>query len=980
MAPTKGSAVPEGSPRLSLRIRAVCDDRAVASSPTALRLRERSRELAVISAALDDARAGRGSTTVVVGPAGYGKTSLLREIRPQEGLAVLTARPGEMERHVPFGVVSQLLEPVLARLSPDERAEILSGAAALAFPVLAPGASTPGASTPELFGTLHGLYWVFANLARRQPMAVVVDDAQWADGPSLALLGLVARRGEALGLAVVVGTRPPDRDADPELLALHADPAVRSVSLAPLSLAAVTDVVEDALGTEGHPQFAQSCLDVTGGNPFLVTELLREVRAQDLTPDQATAREVGTIAPDGVATAIRLRMARSTPAARAVAESLAVLGDPVALHVLAEHAALDTDAVASGVRSLGVAGLVTVSELGVAFAHPLMRTAVRAGIDVLALDDGHRRAAELLRRGGVDLAAIAAHLHHTQPRRDPATVSALRAAAAEARLLGATQTAAGHLRRALAEPPGAELSAVLVELGLAEAAAGLPDAEEHLRRGVDAATDDESRAEAVLQLARTLKFRRGAVDAVHLLEHEQSRLPEPWRAAADDELLGLGFASASARRLLLDRMPTEPDQAGSPVRNGFVAFTLAASGRDRELALASARLALAERPLPVDLMSLAGFATLSAAVACYWSDDLDLAGTVFGEMVDAARQAGSPLSASTALSVRALVSWRRGDLVECADDVAEAQSLADGLAVAPPLLAAALSAGALAALERTLDEQELRGVHSILATARLDRDGTPYPEFLYAHGRVRDALGDHDAAAELLRQAGAEFSGWGAMNPAVCPWRGDLARVLLRLGRFEQARDLVDEEYHRAEAYGAPRALALALGARADVAAELGRGPEAEDDLKAALEVLAPHEQGRLDAARLQVRLAVLLRHRGLSAEARELLGAAREVAVRRGAHRLAEQARRELVDAGARPRRVAVSGAESLTAAERRVTRLAAVGRTNREIAQELFVSEKTVETHLGNAYAKLGIRSRTALVAALGESLGAAAGGSRS
>src|SRR5919106_1651496 len=209
---------------------------AVASAP----LLEREAELGALERLIDMARRGEGRLAVVEAPPGLGKTRLLAETRARasaHGLQVLSARGGELEGEFAFGVVRQLFEPLLATATEDTRAELYSGAAALVAPLfsgrdLAAEENAAAAS----FAVLHGLYWLAVNLASRQPTLLVVDDLHWADMPSLRWLLHLTRRIEAVALAVVAATRPPETSArEPELLIeLVSDPAAEQIRPEPL--------------------------------------------------------------------------------------------------------------------------------------------------------------------------------------------------------------------------------------------------------------------------------------------------------------------------------------------------------------------------------------------------------------------------------------------------------------------------------------------------------------------------------------------------------------------------------------------------------------------------------------------------------------------------------------------------------------------------------------------------------------------------
>src|ERR1700727_242644 len=183
-------------------------------------LLERERERDQLAAVVEEARAGDGQVLIVDGSAGVGKPRLLEEARvlaDAMGVMVLSARGGELERDFSFGIVRGLLEPVLARASPRERGGLLSGAARLAKPLFA-GAPEQGVASPDAaHATLHGLYWLVANLSQKRPLLLAVDDVHWADDPSLRFLLHLARRLEGLSVAVLVAIRPGETRSQPEL-------------------------------------------------------------------------------------------------------------------------------------------------------------------------------------------------------------------------------------------------------------------------------------------------------------------------------------------------------------------------------------------------------------------------------------------------------------------------------------------------------------------------------------------------------------------------------------------------------------------------------------------------------------------------------------------------------------------------------------------------------------------------------------------
>src|SRR3984957_15536664 len=223
-------------------------------------LLERDREVQRVGECLQRAQQGRGGALVVEGPAGIGKTVLLavaRDTAGGAGFRGLRARGAELEREFAFGVVRQLVEPVVAGASEEERSQLLDGppggAARLLGLVGGGGADAGAAQTPPdpSFAALHGLYWLCANLAAQRPLALVVDDAHWADSASLRFLAFLLPRLEELHVAVLLGARPAEVGESRELLAvLMKDPATEVMTVEPLTPAGVATLLTGALGIE----------------------------------------------------------------------------------------------------------------------------------------------------------------------------------------------------------------------------------------------------------------------------------------------------------------------------------------------------------------------------------------------------------------------------------------------------------------------------------------------------------------------------------------------------------------------------------------------------------------------------------------------------------------------------------------------------------------------------------------------------------
>jgi DNA-binding CsgD family transcriptional regulator len=233
-----------------------------------------------------------------------------------------------------------------------------------------------------------------------------------------------------------------------------------------------------------------------------------------------------------------------------------------------------------------------------------------------------------------------------------------------------------------------------------------------------------------------------------------------------------------------------------------------------------------------------------------------------------------------------------------------------------------------------------------------------------ARGRLQLASGDATAAAASFLTAGEAAEAVGMHTPGPAEWRSWAATALAHAGDRQRAREIAEEGHEIAAAWGATWPLAIALRA---LGIAIG-GPAGVDHLRRSVEV-ARSSPSRLEEARNLAALGAALRRSGKLVEARRVLGEAIHLAHNIGGGGLTTAAQEELRAAGGRPRRLATSGRDSLTPAEYRVVQLVADGRSNRQVAESLFVTPKAVEYHLANAYRKLGISGRTELADALRE-----------
>ena len=545
----------------------------------------------------------------------------------------------------------------------------------------------------------------------------------------------------------------------------------------------------------------------------------------------------------------------------------------------------------------------------------------------------HRAAASALRRAGEPPAAVAGHLLRCGPAADPEATAALREAAAGA----PPKLAAAYLERALLErAPGDDRAAMLAQLAVAAFHAGLPDPRRRLLQAVAERPGGRTRVEILTRLA--------ALEAVDphdatLLDGEDEPDPALELARLDALLQHPDRHEERARRArAFDPQGPEAVRAGALAHRAWL-------GTETGLSDARACAALAREAIAGDaLLRSEGLGFLLSIRVLTLTDRAADSERAIARLRE---------SVHGSLPLRAAVAWAAAELALRAGRLGEAEAEAwTAIGLVDETNAVSLSAAdvlALALVER-----------GALAEARevVSRAGGPR----HARARLWLAEGDYEAAAEEAREAGRLRLAHGRRNPAWTPWRATLALALAHLGRHDEAIAVADEEVALARAFGAPTALARALHAR--TVSEPGFERRAS---LAATALTVFRGPAVLVQAALQVELGSALIRLGRRVEARDALRPAFATADAAGAVPLADRARRELVASGARPRRAAIAGAAALTPRQRQICELAMAGKSNRAIAHALFLSIKTVETHLARAYGTLGVPDRAGMVAAL-------------
>ena len=903
-------------------------------------LLERAGELAAVEALLAGARAGQGGALLLEAPAGFGKSALAARAAAAAGdFLVLRASGHELERGLGWGVARSLFEPwLLAR--PD--AGLLDGPAASARALFEPAAAEGERASEVGFGILHGLYRLATRAAEREPLLVVVDDAHWADEPSLRFLHYLLGRLGAHPIAVLAATRSGEPGEGGLAGQLAAATAVRE--LAPLGQVAVTELVRRRF-PRADDRCCVRCFELTRGNPLHVRELLAAI-AQD---GGADLRAAADRAARSLSRSVRQRLAQLPAGAQALARALAVLDGEVPLHLAAALADLEPAAALAATDELARADMIGAGD-PCGFAHPLLRSAVYGALSQTDRGRLHRQAARLLAEQGASSERVGAHLLEASATGDAAVIAGLRAAAADALAHGVPEAAASYLERALREPPADEARPeLLAALGRAELEAGRREAAAHLEAAIALTGEPRRRAELGLDLGRTLHdfgrvaeacdaFERAAAEAGDdLIDDIQawyltSAMIEPGRVAdararIDSILARAGGGDTPAERTLLSKV---------------LIMRVYAGGERSELVPLARRIFAGGRL--IDEGGLGSQAAGHVAGALSYCDEYATAEDVLARALAEARRAGLVVWVAAALQLRARQRLWTGPLPDAVEDARGAYEIfAGGRHMYLPATVYCLARG-------LVEQDEAGEAETVLGTLDGGERGGFAAWAAEARGRLAAHRGDHEVALAEFLAAGDLVRGLELTNPAMFHWRSLAALAALRLDQRALAAELAAEELALAERFGAPRAIGVARRATG----LLERGEQAVETLRTAADL---HERcgARLEQALSLVELGAAVRRAGRPTEARTAIREGMRLAAALGATALERRARDELDLAGARR-----DGSGELTPSERRVAELAAAGHTNREIAAELFVTVKAVEWHLGNVYRKLDIRGR--------------------
>ena len=912
----------------------------MSGSDSVFRLRGRRSEREALSRLVASVKAGDSRVLVLRGEVGVGKTALLEYLaKLASGCRIARAAGVESEMELAFAGLQQLCGPRLERLDrlPGPQRDALATAFGL----------RPG-DAPDRFLVGLAVLSLFSDVAEKQPLVCLVDDAQWLDQASRQALAFVARRVLAESVALVFATRPDDEELDlgglPEL------------SIGSLSDADARALLADALSGPLDGAVREAIVAETRGNPLALLELPRS-----LTPAEL-AGGFGLLDALSFGTRLEEMFRRRFEALPEETRRLMLVaaaeptGDAGLLWRAARGLGIGFDAAAPAAAD----GLFEVGTRAT-FRHPVVRSAIYR-----AASDGDRRRVHL---------ALA---EATDPEIDPDRRAWHRAQAA----LGPDAQVADELERSA---DGAQARG-----GLAAAAA-------FLERAAALTLDPAPRAARLLAAAQA-KRHAGALDAAAALlsAAEAGPLDELQRARVDVLRAQIAFNSGGARdaapvmlAAASQLAPLAPELARDIYLDAFAAAVFAGrmSGDVGVSEVArAARLAPGSSARPFDLLLdglalaytdgyAAGVPLLKRAVSAMrtesrsgveavrwrmlatrvaqdlWDDESwEVLSTVHARL---ARRAGALMGLPIALSERVGMHLYAGELAEAASLVEEADAITAATGRWLPRY------GALALAAWGGREAEVAALlEPCLEAATTRGEGMVWTLVHNAAAVLYNGLGRYARAVSAAERAAEHSADLGFAMLAL----PELVEAAVRDGKVDRAATAFDRLSEFAQAAETD----WALGLEARCHALLSPDERAEAFYRNAVDRLG-RTRMRMELARAHLLYGEWLGRAGRRVDARGHLGAAYEMLTAMGTEAFAERARRELVATGETVRKRVVETRDELTPQEAQIARLAGDGHTNPEIGAELFISPRTVEWHLGKVFGKLGVSSRRELRTAM-------------
>jgi ATP/maltotriose-dependent transcriptional regulator MalT len=948
----------------------------------------RTEELDAVDGALAELDSGGAAAVELVGQPGIGKTRLLAELAARAEARrhlVLAGSASELERDLPFSVFVDALDEYVEGLDPKRLgtlADDVQAELAHVFPslsTLAPGRKV--ALQHERYRSHRAVRELLEHLAAASPLVLVLDDLHWADSASVELVGALLRRPPAAAVLMALALRPRQT---PERLAAAFERAHRAGDLTRIELGALTArEARELLGAGVDVADATTLYEESGGNPFYLQQLARSL---ERAGPKATASDISLTAigvPSAVAASLSEELGLLSEHGRLVLEGAAVAGDPFEPELAAAAAATSEDEAMDAVDELLQLDLVRTTDVPrrFRFRHPLVRRAVYEATVAGWRLRAHERCSDALAARGAGAATRAHHVERSAREGDAGAVALLREAGEGAARLAPESAARwfGDALRLLPQnaPPEERIELLLARSGALTAAGHFVESHNVLLEAVDLAPGDARLARACAAVEGLLGQQEQA--GARLLRAIETL---PATASAEAVALMTELAVNLVWRARYEEMHEWTERAVTAARTiGDAGLTAAALA---VLALAETMIREPERAEAARSEAAAIVDSMSdEELARHLEAPTRLAGTEL--YLD--RYADGDIHATRALEVARATGQGElllvlvqtlGGLRRMRGKLAESAELLDGGIEAARLF------GNMHALIWSLSGRSTVALHMgdvelAYATAREAVDLSQGLEagFHSAEAAVDLAWalfesGQPKPAHELLLvSAGGEELVLIAGSPRTRCLEL-LTRCRLALDRSEEARRAADTALAWADAVHLPMARAWAERAAARVDLHSGDAPRAAE--RALASVAAAEEAGvPVEAARSSTVAGRALAETGETDRALEELQRAAAELDARGARRYRDEAEYELGKLGHRVHRRTSAGKadgagiESLTERELQVTRLVVDRKTNPEIAAELFLSQKTVETHLRNIFRKVGVSSRVELARAV-------------
>ena len=950
-------------------------------TPSTAAIVGREHEQHLAEQLLEETVAGAPRIVFVTGEPGIGKTSLLDELigsAERRGCLALRGSAAEFEQELPFGLVVDALDEYLGSLEPRAFSRLASedlSEIAGVFPTLrslAPG--SPGPTTAaERFRAHHALRDLIERLAGPQPMVLVLEDLHWADGASIELVSHLLRRPPQAAVLVAASFRTGqvDRGLAAAIVAAGAEgDTVRRVELGPLTQIAANELVDAAGAAELEQLYRAS-----GGNPFYMLQLAR----RGATGVHGSRR--GAEVPPAVVAAIVAELDGLTGGARRFAEAAAVAGDPFELDLAVATAGVEEPDALDAIDELAARDLVRPGEVPrrFGFRHPLVRSAVYESTAAGARLQAHGRAATALAERGAPASSRAHHVAQSAHHGDAEAVAVL-CEAGEGAARRAPASAAQWYEIALgllpASTPPAERVELLMALSGAKAAIGrFEEARAVLLESIELTPGDSEALRITLigacaGVEQLLGHHREAHDR---LTTALARLPDTTSAQTVELLIHMTTGhfyrqDYPAMRATAERALVAAEALGDTplIAASTAALTaaLAFTGGDPE---ADAR--CGEAAALVDAMSDEELALRLDALANLCAAELYL-----DRFADSGRHAERGLAIAHATGQAEISPFLipvLGSILQLTGKLDEAVRVLEGA-----VEAARLSGNVQALAWNLLNQANASMSVGDLDTARrvsqesvdITRDLDDSLVSTYAGANqsfVLNAIGEHEQAIASV----TESAGGGDLPLIPGGWRANyfevVTRSLLALGRPEAAARAAAGAAAVADRTGTTFSRAMAARAAAAVALDAGDGERAaEQALLSAAECDAI--EARVEASLARTLAGRALGDAGRQEEAVAQLERAASELESYGAVRYRQEAERELRKLGRRlhrrsaPGKAGGAGVETLTQREAEIAALVTERHTNPEIAAELFLSVKTIETHMRNIFHKLDVTSR--------------------